>query len=185
MNLVADAGPRLRPPNPVLARGRGEVLVILRVLLADLQHIVVAVDARHFASHPVQLHRLEVLHGGGAGDVLDQDLVDLDADLFTGRHAAVGQVRLEDLAGQVLAHRSPLRRVLVCPSIIETILAVRAQGESFQAYGMVAVRCRGPTRGAGGRRRQDSLAAAIAARMFASGVSMGMTQPVVTMWPRP
>ena len=110
MDLVPDPRPRLRPPDAVLAGGRGEVHVVLGVLLADLQHVVVAVGAGHLAPHPPELHRLEVQHRGGPGDVLDEDLVDLDADLFAGRQAAVGEVRLQDLAGQILTHRTPLPR---------------------------------------------------------------------------
>jgi hypothetical protein len=83
---------------------RGEVDVVLGILFADLQHVVVAVHTGHPAPDAMQLHCLEMHHGRRAGDVLDQDFVDPNADLFTRGRPAVDQMRGEDFPRNVIAH---------------------------------------------------------------------------------
>ena len=51
-------------------------------------------------------HRLKMQKGLCGGEVLGQDLIDPDADLFPGNQAAFGEVGFQNLAGQVLAHMS-------------------------------------------------------------------------------
>ena len=106
MDLVTDAGSRLAEPDAVLAGCRLQVEVVLHVLRLDVQDVVVGVAGGDSAADAGDTHRLKMQKGLCGGEVLGQDLIDPDADLFPGNQAAFGEVGFQNLAGQVLAHMS-------------------------------------------------------------------------------
>ena len=53
---------------------------------------------------PVHAERFELEHGHGAGGVLQQGVIDADADFFTRDQVTLNQVLRQYFPGQVLAH---------------------------------------------------------------------------------
>src|SRR2546430_10057479 len=106
MDLVTDAGSWLAEPDAVLAGCRLQVEVVLHVLGLDVQDVVVGIAGGDSAADAGDTHRLKMQKGLCGSEVLGQDLIDPDADLFPGNQAAFGEVGLQNLAGQVLAHMS-------------------------------------------------------------------------------
>src|SRR5437870_8311665 len=106
VDLVPNAGGRFAEPDAVLAGRRLQVEMVLHVLGLDVQDVVVGVAGGDPAADAGDAHRLEMQKGLRGGEILSQDLVDPDANLFSSDEAAFDEVRFEDLAGQVLAHWS-------------------------------------------------------------------------------
>src|SRR5436309_15600615 len=106
MDLVTDAGSWLAEPDAVLAGCRLQVEVVLHVLRLDVQDVVVGIAGGDSAADAGDTHRLKMEKGLCGGEVLGQDLIDPDADLFPGNQAAFGEVCFQNLAGQALTHMS-------------------------------------------------------------------------------
>jgi len=102
--LVADAVARAREEQAVLGRHALQIAVVVRVAKVGLQHVVVGIADGELRADAGQVHGLELQVGHGAGGVLRQGLVDAQADLFAGDHLALGEVRLDDLLREVVAH---------------------------------------------------------------------------------
>ncbi len=96
--------PGAREMDAVAGAGGLQVLVVVGVLVVGLQQVVVDVLRRQLDLHPVESEGLELEHGHGAGGILQQGMVDGDADLLAGDQLPVDQVFVENLVCQVFCH---------------------------------------------------------------------------------
>ena len=104
MDLVADA---VAGPAMVDAESAGsglEIEMVVVVLRAELGHVVVDIAHGEVGAYAVQAHGLEKEHGGGAGGVLGEGLVDADTDLIAGAEAAITKMALQEFVCQILGH---------------------------------------------------------------------------------
>src|SRR5919199_1706168 len=104
-HVVADAVARPREVRAVLAAVGLEHAVVVGVLEVERDDVVVDVLHRAVDRDAWHVELLELHEGHRPGGVLEQRLVDADADRRAGHEVAVDEVLLEDLAGEVLGHR--------------------------------------------------------------------------------
>ena len=78
--------------------------MILRVLVVQLDHVVIDVldDERHL--HAVLLELLELHPGHGSGGVLEEHLVDPVGDRLSGLELPADEVFTQDLVDDVVRH---------------------------------------------------------------------------------
>jgi hypothetical protein len=79
--------------------------MIVGVLVICLDDIVINVLNGKFGPYPIQSQGFECQHGHGSRGVLQEYLVDSDADLFSGGQFSFNQMGFEYLVGQILRHR--------------------------------------------------------------------------------
>ena len=104
VDVVADPVARAREVQPVLAGQRLEHAVVVGVLEVELDDVVVDVLDRALDLDARLAELLELHQRHRAGGVLEQRLVHADRDRPARLQLPVGEVLLEDLAGQVLGH---------------------------------------------------------------------------------
>jgi hypothetical protein len=106
VDLVADAVARPRVPEAVPGRERLQEQVVVGVAVVEQEHIVVDVLHGELDADALQAERLELHAGHRPGRVLQQGLVDSDADLLARGQPPLDQVLGEDLAGHRPLHHA-------------------------------------------------------------------------------
>jgi len=105
---MADPVARPAVPDAEAGAGGAQILVVVRVLVVELQEVVIDILGGELGAHPTETHCFQFEHHERAGSVLGQRLIDTQPDLLAGRQLAVDQMRCDQLLGHVLrgTHRS-------------------------------------------------------------------------------
>ena len=102
---MADAVARTREPDAVLLGHRTNKPVVVGIFKAGLQGVVVDVSDAALGFDPRHAHRFKFQVGHGAGSVLGEGLVDLNADFLSLYHFAVHQMGAEDFFCNCHTHK--------------------------------------------------------------------------------
>ena len=109
VHLMADAVAGPRKPDAVLFGHGRDVLVVVCIFKAGLQHVVVDIGHRAFGLDAVDAHGLELQIGHGAGGVLRERLVNAHGDLLARLHLPGHKVRCDQFFCDVHLLCFPLR----------------------------------------------------------------------------
>ncbi len=108
MDRMADTVAGTAEPDSETPAGGLKEEMIVRILVVFLNEVVIDVLGGEFGFDPVDAHRLQFKHDHGAGGILRQGLVDVDADLRARRHRAGYEMRLNEFPCDIEIHgRAP------------------------------------------------------------------------------
>ena len=101
---VADAVARAAEPDAESPAGALEEEVIVGVPEVLLDEVVIDVLRGELGSYALEAHGFELQHHERPGRVLRERLIDANAYLFASSHASRGEVRCDQLLGDVHSH---------------------------------------------------------------------------------
>ena len=104
MNGMANAVARARNIHAVLAGHRLQINVIIGGHIVHIQQVVVQIAYAALGAHARQANGFKGKVGHHSVDVVGQGLVNLNENFFTGFHAALDEVGLQNFAGQGFSH---------------------------------------------------------------------------------